>query len=257
VSIRRGHRMALRLAVWLSSLLAFLMSSPAHAQTPADRRAKASAYYAWRDSINPVGSSDAGLHKWDDRIRDFRMPRVLAARRRVAALLDSVKAMPASGWSKDDRVDWMLFRAQLEGADFFGRTRQPEESDPQLYLNEAANGVFSLLKRDYAPHRTRALAATARLEKVPAMLRVARTNLTHPVRLFAKLAIDGARGGDDLYTTSLMTLADSLSDSERARLVQARDGALRAIHEYADWLDQRQGTMPDWKPMGEARYNYL
>jgi len=249
--------MAWRFAVVLSGVVAIFPAAPGQAQTSAALRTTAHAYYAWRDSLNPVGTSDAGEHRWDDRIRDFRMPSVLAARRRVAALLDSVKAMPAAGWSKDDRVDWMLFRAQLEGADFFGRTLQPEESDPQVYLNEAANGVFSLLKRDYAPHRTRALAATARLEKVPAMLTLARTNLTHPVRLFAKLAIDAARGGDDLYTTSLMTLADSLSDSERARLVQARDGALRAIHQYADWLDQRQSTMPDWKPMGEARYNHL
>ncbi len=249
--------MARRFAVGLSGLVAVLLVPPARAQTPADLRAQARAYYAWRDSTYPVATSDAGEHRWDDRIGDFRMERVLAARRHVAVLLDSVKAIPASAWTKDDRVDWMLFRAQLEGADFFGRTLQPEESDPQLYLNEAANGVFSLLKKDYAPHRTRALAATARLEKVPALLTLARVNLTHPVRLFARLAIDAARGGDDLYTTSLMTLADSVSDPERVRLVKARDAALRAIHGFADWLDQRQGTMPGWKPMGEARYNYL
>jgi len=241
----------------LIGFLALIVASMAHAQTPADLKARARAYYAWRDSIYPVATSDQGEHRWDDRLRDVRMASVLKARRHVSALLDSVRAMRTSGWSKDDRVDWMLFRAQLEGADFFGRTLQPEESDPQIYLNQAANGVFSLLKREYAPHRTRALAATARLEKVPAMLTTARTNLTHPVRLFAKLAIDAARGGDDLYTTSLMTLADSLSDSERTRLVQARDSALHAIHEFADWLDRRQGSMPDWKPMGAAQYNYL
>jgi uncharacterized protein (DUF885 family) len=249
--------MASRPAIRLIGLIAFSVASAAHAQTPADLQARARAYYAWRDSINPVATSDAGEHRWDDRLRDVRMASVLAARRHVAALLDSVKAMRVSAWSKDDRVDWMLFRAQLEGANFFGRTLQPEESDPQVYLNEAANGVFSLLKREYAPRRTRALAATARLEQVPAMLATARTNLTHPVRLFAKLAIDAARGGDDLYNTSLMTLADSLSDSERTRLVAARDAALKSIHVFADWLDRRQGSMPDWKPMGEAKYNYL
>jgi uncharacterized protein (DUF885 family) len=175
----------------------------------------------------------------------------------VSDLLARVKAMPAAGWRKDDRVDWYLFRAQLEGADFFGRAQQPEESDPQVYLNEAANGVFSLLKKDYAPHRTRARAATARLEQVPALLTQARVNLTRPVRLFAELAIASARGGDELYTKSLMTLADSLSPTERDRLVTARDGALRAIHAYADWLEARKGTMPAWAPMGEARYNEL
>jgi uncharacterized protein (DUF885 family) len=241
----------------LGVLAAALLPSPASAQTPAALRTTAHAYYAWRDSIHPVATSDAGEHRWDNRLGDFRMASVLRARRHIAALLDSVKAMPAAGWSKDDRVDWLLFRAQLEGADFFGRSLQPEASDPQVYLNESANGIFSLLKKDYAPHRTRALAATARLEQVPALLALARTNLVHPVRLFARLAIAAARGGDDLYTTSLMTLADSLSDAERARLVTARDGALRAIHQYADWLDGRQAGMPEWKPMGEARYNYL
>jgi len=40
-------------------------------------------------------------------------------------------------------------------------------------------------------------------------------------------------------------------------LASARDGALTALHDFADWLEARQKTMPDWKPMGEAEYNYL
>jgi uncharacterized protein (DUF885 family) len=237
--------------------LAGLGARAAEAQTPAGLRAMAHSYYAWRDSVNPVATSDAGGHQWDNRLGDFRMVSVQANRLRVQQLLQRVKAIPTAGWSRDDRVDWLLFRAQLEGADFFGRVLAPHESDPQLYLNQAASGVFSLLKKEYAPHRTRALAAAARLERVPAMLRVARANLTRPVRLFAELAIAAARGGDELYSVSLMTLADSLSPSERARLEAARDSALRAIHSFADWLEQRKAAMPAWQPMGEARYNQL
>lgn len=72
--------------------------------------------------------------------------------------------------------------------DFLSRRNSAEESDPQVYTGEAANGIFSLLKKDYAPHRTRVLAATARLTAVPAMLAIARTNLTRPVKLYAQLA---------------------------------------------------------------------
>ena len=165
--------------------------------------------------------------------------------------------MRIDAWSKDDRIDWILLRAQLEGPDFFARVQAPEETDPQVYVGECSNAVFSLLKKNYAPRRTRALAAAARLEKVPEMLTIARGNLTRPVKLYAKLAIDAARGGDDLYNTSLMTLADSLSPAERARLVSARDRAVRGLHEFADWLEKGMPTMPDWKPMGEVNYNYL
>ncbi len=146
--------------------------------------------------------------------------------------------MSTEGWSRDDRVDAILFQAQLESGDFFGRRLDPIATDPQIYVNECANAMFSLLQKDYAPHRTRALAAAARLEKMPAMLRTARTNLTKPVKLYAQLAIQAARGGDDLYTTSLMTLADELSAGERKR------SSRRATMRCRRCMSTPTGSMP-------------
>lgn len=252
----------LAVAALVLSATTALAATPARplrpaAASPASMRTLALRYYAWRDSVYPVASSDQGKHTWDARLADYRMSAVRERRAHVARTLAEVRAMKTSGWSRDDEVDWLLLRSQLARDDFFGRERTPEESDPQLYVNEIANGIFSLLKKEYAPRRTRALAATARLAQAPALLATARTNLVHPVKLYAKLAIEAARGGDDLYKTSLMTLADSLTPDERAALVRARDGAIAALHDYADWLDRRSATMPDWKPMGEKKYEYL
>src|SRR5213075_418012 len=105
--------------------------------------------------------------------------------------------------------------------------------------DECSSAVFSLLKKEYAPPRVRALAATQRLSKMPAFLEQARRNLTRPIALHARLAIASARGGDDLYTGSLMMLAPELSPDEKAALVKARDGALAALHGFAGWLEQR------------------
>src|SRR5262249_24173217 len=44
---------------------------------------------------------------------------------------------------------------------------------------------------------------------------------------------------------------------ERMRLVSARDNAIKALHDFADWLDDKLKSMAGWKPMGEANYNYL
>src|SRR5258705_12591581 len=185
------------------------------------------------------------------------MQAVLRRRRHVSELLVLVDSLATDGWSKDDRVDLVLFRAELARADFFGRRLNAEGSDPQLYVNECTNAIFTLLQKEYAPRRTRALAATARLEQIPALLRTGRANLTQPVRLYASLAIQAARGGDELYAVSLMTLADDLSAAERKRLITARDSAVNALHQYADWLDRSLSKMPEWQPMGEASYNYL
>jgi uncharacterized protein (DUF885 family) len=185
------------------------------------------------------------------------MSEVQKRRDHVAALLAAVSALNTDGWSKDDRIDRVLFQAQLAGFDFFDRQLDPQTHDPQLYVSECSNGVFSLLQKNYASNTVRARAATARLQQMPALLQVARTNLTSPVKLYAQLAIDAAKGGDDLYTQSLMTLAQGISGSDRKRLEKARDGAVKALHDYAAWLEAGLDKMPDWQPMGEAAYNTL
>ena len=238
-------------------LAVFVYQSFASAASPNDLRALAHEYYQWNAAQYPVAASGMGDHRFDARLADYRMSEVTQRREHVSDLLAQVSALPADGWSKDDRVDRVLFESQLASADFFGRRLNPESSDPQLYVNECTNSIFTLLQKEYAPRRTRALAATARLEKMPFLLRTGRANLTQPVKLYASLAIQAVRGGDDLYTVSLMTLASDLSGAERARLVAARDGALKALHEYADWLEAGISKMPEWQPMGEASYNYL
>lgn len=224
---------------------------------PADLRRLADDYYRWRNENYPVFSSDAGLHTWDTRLTNYEMPAVRSRRQHVIDLLARVNAVQTANWTKDDRIDWILFRSELEGVAFFDRVMRFEETDPQTYVNECSNAIFSLLKKDYAPPRTRALAAAARMKLMPAMIEEGKKNLQRPVRLYAQLAIDSARSIDSLFTDSLMTLTNDLSQPERDDLVKSRDAAIKAIHAYADWLEQRLTQMPAFTPMGEENYNYL
>jgi len=244
------------------SLIALIVAYPliARAQepkTPADLHKLAADYYDWRNQNYPVASSDAGLHTWDRKLTDYSLSAVLMRRLHVKELLGKVSAMPTSNWSKDDRIDWLLFRSQLEGVAFFDRVMDFEESDPQTYVNECSNAIFSLLKKEYDTPHNRALAATARLRQMPFVIEQGKGNLNKPVQLYAQLAIDSARSIDGLFNDSLMTIATDLSPAEKNELVKARDAALVSIHGYADWLEKRLPGMVPFKPMGEDNYNYL
>ncbi|MGA8028816.1 MAG: DUF885 domain-containing protein [Bryobacteraceae bacterium] len=214
-------------------------------------------YYQWLAKNYPVLASDEGLHAWDDRLADYSQPAIAERRRYVHELLSRVRALDTKSWSKDDQIDAILFRAQLERPDFDARVLHSEEANPLVYTGECSNAIFSLLKKDYAPHRDRAVAATARLRAMPAMLEQAQTNLTQPVRLYAQLAIESARSIDPLFTQSLGTLTDGLNANESAALDQARDSALRAIHSFADSLESRLNSMPAFQPMGVENYEDL
>ena len=238
-------------------LIATITASAQTPTTPADLRRLADEYYRWRNQNYPVASSDSGLHTWDNKLTDYSLSAVLARRLYVKDLLAKVDAMQTKTWTKDDRIDWLLFRSQLDGIAFFNRVMDFEATDPQTYVNECSNGIFSLLKKEYdAPH-TRGLAATARLKQMPFLIEQAKGNLTKPVQLYARLAIDSARSIDSLFTDSLMTLAKDMSPSEKAELVKTRDAAIASIHGFADWLETRLPGMVPFKPMGEANYNYL
>jgi uncharacterized protein (DUF885 family) len=227
------------------------------ALTPNTLRTTAHDFYEWLDREYPVATSDAGKHTWDDRLTDYSAAARAKRAAHVKEVLAQVRAADVSHWSKDNVIDWLLFRSYVERAEFFDRVLRYEENNPTVYTDEASNAIFSLLKKDYDSPRNRALSATKRLQKVPRLIAQAKENVQHPVQLYAKFAIESARAVDPLYNDSLMSLAKDLSPSERDALINAKDEALKALHGYADYLEKRLDTMPAWKPMGEADYNYM
>src|SRR4029077_15258458 len=213
-------------------------------------------YYTWRKENPRAGSSSRGLHTWDDKLPDFSPAKIAQDAQHVHALLDKVRAMKTDTWPKDEQIDAILFRAQLENVDFQNRVLKFERTNPPLYTEICAEEIFSLLKKEYDTPRKRAVAATARLKAMPAMLKQGLTNLQNPVKLYAQLAIQSARSIDPLLNQSLMALDVNLAPNEHDEFIKSRDAALVALHSYGDELEKRLPKMVGFAPMGEANYNY-
>ena len=238
---------------------ALITNAPSHLtgeNSAASLHKLADDYYAWRNEEYPVRSSDAGLHTWDDRLTDYSPAKIAERAQHIRTLLATVNAMQTANWPKDERIDWILFRSQLESPAFDDRVWHSTSRDPQTYVGECSNGIFSLLKKEYDTPKKRALAATKRLQQMPALLAQGEKNLQKPVKLFAQLAIASARAIDPLFNESLMTLATDLSPDEKQELVKARDAALAALHAFADHLEKGLPSMVAFAPMGEENYNY-
>jgi uncharacterized protein (DUF885 family) len=248
---------AARVVILSSAALLLVAAHSGPADGPARLRQIASEYYGWRNEQYPVASSDQGLHTADHRLTDYSPAALGARRQRISRLIEEVRGLPDAGWSKDDRIDHVLFLAQLEGADFFDRALERPETNPQVYVHECSNAIFSLLKKDYDTRDKRARAAAARLRAMPSLLDQARQTLVRPVRLYARLAIESARAMDGLFGPSLMTLAGGLSAAERLDLEDARDRALAALRDFAGGLEKRLPEMTEFSPMGPAKYEWM
>ena len=116
---------------------------------PAELRKLAHEHYEWRDAAFPTQTSGLGNHRYDDRLTDYSSQAIQRYRTHYDELLAKVKSMSTEGWSRDDRVDAILFQAQLEGDEFFGRTLGPDGDGPadlrermlQRDLHTAAEGL--------------------------------------------------------------------------------------------------------------------
>src|SRR5207237_9029225 len=202
-----------------------------------------------------VERGNPGLYACDAKLSAVSPAKIAERAQHVRTLLDKARTMKTGTWPKDEQIDAILFRSQLEGVDFQNRVLKFERTNPQTYIGECVSAIFSLLKKEYDTPRKRALSATARLKAMPPMLKQGLTKLRNPVKLYAKLAIDSARSIDPLLKDSLMALDVDLAPNEHEELIKARDAALSAAHSYADDLEKRMPKMVEFVPMGEASYN--
>ena len=172
-------------------LAAGLCSVTASAQTPAvpapsayqnklvdlERR-----YTFWSLKENPTSATDAGIHTYDTLLADFS-PQTQAAQmaqlRRFRAEL--VALQPPAGATAHERVDYLLVRANLEG-DWWSRVvLRGLQRNPSVYEGECANGIFAIVKREYAADDVRMRDAIARMNACPRVLAQGRANLTETV----------------------------------------------------------------------------
>src|SRR6202035_3135064 len=117
---------------------------------------------------------------------------------------------------------YLLTRSDIEG-DWWNRTvLHSLERNPTVYEGECSNGIFSIVKREYADNETRLRAAISRLRACARVLAQGKVSLTQPIAEFAQIASEDIRDGDSLYTTTLDEVARDASPATRQRLTQAQ-----------------------------------
>ncbi len=151
----------------------------------------------------------------------------------------------------------MLFRSQLEGADFDNRVLQSEKTDPQTYVDECRNGIFSLLKKEYDTPRNRALVRDRASQADAGDVRAGRTQFAETGKAL-RAARDCFRAQRSIRSSTTAHDAGQRSSRRTSATIsmKARDAALTAIHGFADRLEKRLPSMVAFTPMGEANYNY-
>ncbi len=189
--------------------------------------------------LSPVSATQTGEHRYDGELDDLSAEGRQKALDFSKKILAELEAMDVSQLSRENQVDAAILRNQLRYDIWNAETLQSWAWDPQAYSGLAGSAIYGLMAREFAPMPDRLQSATARMEKIPALLAQARANLD-PARVPKVHAETVARqnaGILSIVETFITPNLGQLANPERERAEKAIDGLKKAVAEHQDWLD--------------------
>ncbi len=197
----------------------------------------------WLDgmpALSPVSATSIGDHRFDAEIDDLspegRAHSVAFARDMLARL----DAISASGLNRQNQVDALILRNQLQSDIWSTQTLQAWAWDPQVYSGLAGGAIYGLMAREFAPMPERLKSAISRMEKLPRLYAQMRANLD-PARvpkIHAETAARQNGGVLALVDQFIVPNAGQLQGADRARLDAAIAGLRAAVAGNQQWLDR-------------------
>lgn len=190
--------------------------------------------------LSPVSATQIGEHKYDGELDDLSAAgrqKGLAFSKKILAELD---ATDTAALSRENQVDAAILRNQLQYDIWTAETLQSWAWDPQVYNNVAGGAIYGLMAREFAPLPERLKSATARMQKIPALLAQARENLD-PARVpkvHAETVAKQNAGILSIVDTFITPNLKDLAEADRAQAQSAIDTLKKAVAEHQAWLDK-------------------
>ena len=173
-------------------------------------------------------------------------------------------AINADAWSREQQIDYLLVRAQLNALDFQLRVVRAWERDPGLAVDSVRRAAYAEV-----PSEAGAIARLrGQLRTVPRILQQARRDLASPSAELARMAVrqlersDGVNQGEPRRTPPpegvigwYQDLVARIDATARGLLPEAR-AALAAVEGYRDWLRQGLDSMTEPAYVGLDNYDW-
>ncbi|MEJ2789755.1 MULTISPECIES: DUF885 domain-containing protein [unclassified Pseudoxanthomonas] len=208
--------------------------------------------------LSPVSATQIGEHRYDGELDDLSATGRQKNLDFSKKILGELDALDVATLSRENQVDAAILRNQLQYDIWTAETLQSWAWDPQVYNNVAGGAIYGLMAREFAPLPERLKSATARMQKIPALLAQARENLD-PARVpkvHAETVAKQNAGILSIVDTFITPNLKDLPEADRAQAQAAVDGLKTAVAEHQAWLDKT--LVPNAKGdfrIGQALYD--
>jgi hypothetical protein len=185
----------------------------------------------------PTDGTVTGYHQYDTKLEDLASGSIDAE---VAALDNfekRISAIPVASLDQTTRGDRQMVLNQIRSRRLTLHTIRPWTKNADEYSSLCANAAFTLMERKFAPVDDRLRSLIAREEKMPALLREARTNLQNPPRIFTQIAIEQLPGIIRFFQHDVpLAFTDAHDESLKTEFAKSNAAVIAALTDYLSWL---------------------
>jgi hypothetical protein len=185
----------------------------------------------------PTDGTVTGYHQYDTKLEDLASGSIDAE---VAALDNfekRISAIPVASLDQTTRGDRQMVLNQIRSRRLTLHTIRPWTKNADEYSSLCANAAFTLMERKFAPADDRLRSLIAREDKMPALLREARTNLQNPPRIFTQIAIEQLPGIIRFFQHDVpLAFTDAHDESLKTEFAKSNAAVIAALTDYLSWL---------------------
>ena len=121
----------------------------------------------------PVKSTSMGIHAYDHRFTDYSSKSVKAMIKKLTDYEKKLYKYKSANLSQHDRINYQLLKSNVDVALVDLKRIKWHQKSPQLYADEAINGVYFLILSNHAPLSERLVSIKNRMKAVPALFTMA------------------------------------------------------------------------------------
>ena len=185
----------------------------------------------------PLSATRLGDHRFDDQLDDVseegRKKRVDRDRQ---VLEDLTRQVEHKSLSRNAQIDYEIFKHHLSRSIWQAENFKPFEDDPRVYGEYATESVYLLFTQSTLPKATNLKNALARMEKIPAILKIAKATIHDPAKVKTETAVRQTEGGIHFYKEEIYTLSGE--PKGKGELAAKANAVAEALTDFLKFLKE-------------------
>ena len=206
-------------------------------------------------SFYPVHATEMGIHAHDHRLADYSNASV---EKFIAQLTEFEKKLykyKGARLSDHERVNFNLLKANVDVALQDVKRIRWYAKSPQLYVDEAVNGIYFLMMSQHAPPAEKLYSIMSRMRAVPGLFAAARKNLSNPPKVYIDAALKSLESGMRFYKQVTAELSRQFPE-KADELIKISTHAQEAMNDFAAYLSDTNPGDERSFAIGKNNFDY-